>query len=130
MEDQPKLFYGSSQEVITSAILAAGGFKTVAGKLWPSRKPESAYARLKACVDDDKPETLCLDEVILIAKMAREAGDHSLMRFLGMELSYEIKPIAPEDEKTALQRSFVQAVKTVERIAERLEKFGGLRAVS
>jgi hypothetical protein len=47
-----------------------------------------------------------------------------------MEHSYEIKPISPEDEKTALQQSFVQAVKTVERIAERMEKFGGLRAVS
>jgi hypothetical protein len=128
--DQPKLFEDSLKDAIGTAIKAAGGFKTVAGVLWPTKKPDSAYARLKACVDEKKDEELTPDELSMIIKLAREQGDHSIMRYLGMEHSYEIKPISPEDEKTALQQSFVQAVKTVERIAERMEKFGGLRAVS
>lgn len=122
--DQPNLFEDSFLDAIGTAIKAAGGFKVVAAILWPARKIETAYARLKACVDDKQPEELTPDEIKKIAELARKAGDHSIMRYLGMELGYEVKVISPEDQKTALQRAFVDAMKKFEHLAGRMDRLG------
>lgn len=96
---QESLFHESLADALGSAIAAAGGFKRVAGELWPSRKPESAYARLKACLDDSKPENLTLDEIVRVSRLAHEAGSHVVMAFLAAELGYaEPQPVSPRDE--------------------------------
>lgn len=120
---QPALFYETAADALGSCIQAAGGFKRVAGQLWPSMKAESAYARLKACLDDAKHERLSPDEIIGIAKMAREQGCHAWAQFVATELGYAA-PVAldPEDERAALQREFVDGVARLEALARRLSK--------
>lgn len=45
-----KLFYDDEYDAIATAIGSSGKeFKTVAAHIFPDMKPESAYARLKAC---------------------------------------------------------------------------------
>lgn len=96
--NQENLFHETPEDAIGAVISACGGFKKVACLLWPTRKAESAYARLKACLDDSKDEKLTLGEVVAIARMGREAGAHAFMNFLCAELAYtEVKPIAPID---------------------------------
>lgn len=96
--DQENLFHETPEDAIGAVIGACGGFQKVATLLWPTRKPQSAYARLKACLDDSKDEKLTLSEIIAIARMGRESGAHAFMNFLTSELAYTaVKPIAPID---------------------------------
>ena len=121
---QSELFYETANDALGACIQAAGGFKRVAGLLWPSLKPDSAYARLKACLDDGKAEKLTADEIFAIAKMAREKGCHAFAQFAGSELDYEFKPITPEDQAAELQREFIAATNTLRAIGDRLTRLG------
>lgn len=101
---QDPLFYDTENDALRSCIAAAGGVKVVAGKLWPSLKPASAYARLSACLDESKHEKLTFAEIITVGRLGRDAGCHALMQYLGAELSYEIKATTPKDDlATALE---------------------------
>jgi hypothetical protein len=122
--NQEALFYETACDAIAACVVAAGGFKRVASTLWPSSKPESAYARLKACLDDGKAEKLTAEEIIGIAKLAKEQGCHAWAQFIGAELGYEIRPMDPADEATDLQNKFIEAVRLSSQIAERLERLG------
>lgn len=117
---QGELFYDTVYDAIHNAILACDGFKVVSGVLWPAMKPSSAYARLKSCVDLHKDEKLDLEEVIAIARLAKDRGNHALMQYLGSELGYKVETVEPEDERAALQRDFINAVETVSKIQQRL----------
>jgi hypothetical protein len=119
---QAELFYDTIYDAIHNAILSCDGFKVVAGKLWPAMKPSSAYARLKSCVDEHKDEKLCMEEVLVIAKLAKERGNHALMQYLGDELGYSIQALEPEDERAAIQREFVNAVERLEQIQQRMAR--------
>ena len=107
---QDSLFYDNENDALRSCIAAAGGNKVVAGKLWPSLKPGSAYARLVNCLDQDKHEKLTFAEIIQVGRLGREAGCHALMSYLGAELAYEVKALGPKDElASALERFDIQA---------------------
>ena len=119
--NQGALFYETAADALGSCIVAAGGFKRVSCSLWPSMKPESAYARLKACIDDSKRECLSPDEIVGIAKMAREQGCHAWAHFCAAELGYAAPvPIDPDDARAELQREFVDGVARLEALARRL----------
>jgi hypothetical protein len=106
MSGQDSLFYDCENDALRSCIAAAGGFKTVAGLLWPSLKPGTAYSRLTACLDDSKHEKLTFAEIIRIGKLGREADCHALMQYLGAELAYECRAIGPKDELAAALETF------------------------
>jgi hypothetical protein len=102
---QSALFHESFADAVTSAVLAVGGWKKAAGLLWPTMKPESAYARLKACVDDGKAEQLKLDEIVGLGRLARDAGDLSMARYLAAEWGLA-EPVVrdPVDQADELRR--------------------------
>lgn len=118
--NQEALFYDTENDALRSCIAAAGGFKVVAGNLWPSLKPGSAYSRLTACLDESKHEKLTFAEIIAVGRMGKEAGCHALMSYLGTELSYEVRAVAPEDQRAELQRKFVAGVAQLTELARRL----------
>jgi len=66
---QDKLFYEDEFEAL--ALMISGSdksFKEVASFLFPHLKPESAYARLKACLNGDKDERLTFGQIIAAMK--------------------------------------------------------------
>lgn len=103
---QTELFHDSIYDALGSAVKAAGGWKVVAGKLWPGMEPASAYAKLKACLDVKEREKLALHEFMAILQIAREKADLSVLQYLCAELSCAPPvALAPKDElQTALQR--------------------------
>lgn len=120
--NQGELFYDTIYDAISNAVQASGGFKTVAGELWPTKKQGTAYARLKACLEDHTDEKLDPEEVLAIAKMAKIQGNHALMQYLGQELGYQVIPLEPEDERTALQRQYIEATKVIRGIVDRMDR--------
>lgn len=94
---QTALWHDTILDAIAGAVQAAGGIKRVSGKVWPALDATSAAARLRAALNPDHAQKLAPEELLLIAQLAREAGDHSLMNFFSRELAYRApEPLEPE----------------------------------
>src|SRR6185369_13831133 len=132
MGHQSRLFYEDIYDAIGTTIMALGGYKKVGYTLWPNMKMESAYARLKNCVDPSKPEKLAPDELATLIREGKKAGCNAIPEFISDDAGYE-RPVPknPEDELATLQREFIASVKKQEQIAERIERVvsSPLRAV-
>lgn len=123
-----KLFYDDEFDALAQTIANSDrGFKQCAAFLFPHLKPESQYARLKACLNGDKDERLTLGQIIVLCKFC---DSYDALYFMADELGHD-RPIVrkPEDEKAALQREFIESVKAQKQIADRLERLGVLPAV-
>lgn len=118
---QDKLFYESALQAVEIAIAeSAFTYKQVASHLWPAKKPDTAYARLKACLNDDKDEKFSFEEIIEICK---HIDRYDPLYFFADECSHSRgEPCAPEDEAANLQREFIASAKRMENIAARIEK--------
>lgn len=99
-------------EALIEAVKACGGTKRMAALLWPAKAAqnlEAARRYLANCLNPECAEKLSLEEIMMIARTAREAGDHTLMRFLAKHLSYaEPTPVEPTDELADLLRQYLQ----------------------
>lgn len=116
-----RLFYDDEFQAIDAAIIASEkSYKEVAHFLWPAKKPDSAYARLKACLNPEKDERLTLGEIVAICQFC---GHVDPLLFLCDELSHERpKPITKEDELAALLRQYLEATKLLQRIGPTIER--------
>jgi hypothetical protein len=111
-------------DALATDIMAAGGFKKVAAAIWPNMRMESAYARLKACMDADKDQKLSPEEVMSIKRMAREVDSWAAVTFELRELHFEAPaPVEPEDQRARVQQEFVDAVAHLERLKRELESW-------
>lgn len=116
---QGKLFYDTASDALVTAILSAGGYKKVSHALWPAKDEKTAYARLKACLDESKNEKLEFEEVIAIARMAKERDCHALMQYLGSVLGYAVAEVTPEEQLgSALSKFDATAGVLMDAIAE------------
>lgn len=127
--NQDQLFYDNENDALRTCIAASGGVKVVAGKLWPSMKPTTAYARLAACLEEGRNEKLTFAEIIQVARLAREAGCHALMSYMGAELAYDVKPVAPKDELAAALEAFDSKADEILRVIQAVQR-AKVRAVS
>lgn len=125
--EQCVLWHDSFADAIGSAIDAAGGMKRVATTLWPGVDATTAAARLRACLNDDQPHKLDSQEIVHIARLARAAGNHSVMHYLGTELGYLINPIEPEDENLALDRRIADGLDELNKLLRLRDRKTGLR---
>jgi hypothetical protein len=108
MVEQVRLWHDSWEDAVGTAVQAAGGTKKVAELLWPTLKPETAYTRLKHCLDPDKADKLSLGEFFMIARLARAAGEHSIARYFGHDAGYEFKPIADAENEKRVRKAKIQ----------------------
>lgn len=127
MSAQPPLFFECTNDALREAVRASGGTKIVGPKLWPAKAPDAAARLLADCLNENRSERLDPDQVILIARLARERDCHAVMQHLAAELGYVATAIEPADEAAELQRQYVEATKSLLRMAERIER---LRSVA
>lgn len=130
-----KLFYDDEFDAIATAIGEAKihnkDFKKVAGHLFPDMKPESAYARLKACCSPTGDQRLTFGQVIRLMVFC-EAYD-PLYHACDETLHARPDRKAPEDEAVKLVEVIGSATGTIERALKSLEHLkarGGIRAVA
>lgn len=96
---QSALWHDTIYDALGTAVQAAGGNKRVSARLWPNIDSSSAQARLRSSLNTDHVQKLDLDEFVVIARIGKESGDHSVMEYLARELGYEIKPLAAAETK-------------------------------
>lgn len=119
---QDELWHEDIDDALDTVIKATGGYKKIAGWLWPSSNSKSAYARLKACVNPDKAERLSPEELMRLLKAGREIGCHAAMNFIAGQTGYEAKPIDPKLYLAELQESFIEYARRMEKISEQITR--------
>lgn len=86
---QDRLIEETEDDVWDALIIACGGYKKVAGTLWPNLKPDTRYAKLKNCFRADKDERLTWEERKMVLRLGSEVGCHIGMHQLSSDLLYE-----------------------------------------
>ena len=121
-------------QALIECVKAAGGSKVVGHKLWPEKMVDAAQRHLLACLNEDKPERLSPEHLLMLLRLARERGCLVGLNFMLGELSCApAQPIEPRDEMAELQRAFIESVNLQAKLAERMERAAGrmpLRAVA
>lgn len=124
--DQAALFHDNENDALATDIMVIGGYKKTAGMLWPSMKIDSAYARLKNCLRDDKSEKLDFCEIIQIVLWARDYNSFATINYITDSTGFErAAPRKPEDAKAELQRQFIESVQFQKQLLDRIERWGG-----
>lgn len=118
---QQKLFYEDEFEALQLMISGSGrSFKEVASFLFPHHKPESAYARLKACLNPDKDERLTFGQIIAAMKFCERYDP--LMFACDETLHARPDRKAPEDEEVRLVAAINEASSTLTKAMRQLER--------
>lgn len=126
---QIPLFFDSYEAAIAATVTALGGNKKAGNLLWPSMPADEAGRKLAHCLNPEKREKLCPNELALIRREARKKGVHILAHYEARDAGYaEPQPINPEDEAAQLQREYIAAVKGMQALAERIERNTSMRA--
>lgn len=127
--------YESLNQALIECVKVAGGSKVVGHKLWPEKAVDAAQRHLLACLNEDKPERLSPEHLLMVLRLARDRGCTAGIDFMLRELSCApSQMIEPRDEVAELQRAFIESVNLQAKLAERMERamgrVVGLRAVA
>jgi hypothetical protein len=118
--NQTALFHETVFDALGADIAAAGGFKAVAGKLWPAQA--NSDTKLRNSINPDQPHKLCPDEVLQIKRLAREHGSTATVDFEAQQLGFKPTWIDPADEADELRREVRELLVSVTRKLDRIEK--------
>lgn len=123
---QQKLFYEDEFEALQLMISGSErSFKEVAAYLFPHLKPESGYARLKACLNPDKDERLTFGQIIAAMNFCER---YDPLMF-GCDETLHARPDrkAPEDEQVRLVAAINEASSTLNKAMRQLERMQAAR---
>lgn len=108
-------------DCLIECVKAAGGSKVVGHKVWPEKTVDAAQRHLLNCLNEGKAERLTPDQVLLIARLAREKGCHAYMQHMADALSYgEPVPVEPKDEADELRRQVLEMGRDLQARLDRL----------
>lgn len=118
--DSGKLFYEDEFEALSLMISGSDKtFKEVASYLFPHLKTESAYARLKACLNPEKDERMTFGQII--AAMNFCCRYDPIYFACDDTLHHRPARKAPEDEETKFIEAIQQAASTMDKAMRQLE---------
>ena len=114
--------FDTLNDTLIECVKAAGGSKAVGARLWPEKALEAAQRHLLACLNEGKPERLTPEQVLLVARLAREHGCHAYMEFCARSLSYAApQPVRPVDEADELRRQVLEMGRAMQAALARLQ---------
>ncbi|MFP4155939.1 MAG: hypothetical protein ACLFSG_09615 [Halothiobacillaceae bacterium] len=114
-------FYACAEDATQAAIHKSGKpLKAVAYELWPALKMDTAYSRLRGCLNHDRPEKLTADEHLMVARITNQ---FDFLHYCAQELHHtRPEPVAPEDEAAALKREMLRLGADMKGLFARLEQ--------
>lgn len=123
MQTQMNLMHDSITDSIREVIMALGGFKKVGALMFPEALADHAAGKIRDCLNPDRRERFTPEQLLMIARMGRQAGCHALINYMAREAGYaDPQPIDPEDEVARLQREFIEATRALSAMAARIEQ--------
>lgn len=113
-------FHETAEDATKKSIIDSKyTFEQVASKLWPELKLVSAYARLKNALREDARELLTADQHLFIANFTEQ---YHFLYYCAQHCHHsQPDPVAPADEKAALQHEFNESVTRLEELAQRIQ---------
>lgn len=124
---QSELFHETIYDALGTTILALGGYKAVAHRLWPARP--NSYTALKHAVNPSKREALHPHEVELIVQWGRDINCHAVMEYLSCAARYkDPEPVEPEDEQLQLDRRIAELGDVLTTLLQKRERIPRRRA--
>lgn len=120
--NQTALWHDTIYDAIGADIAAAGGFKVVAGKIWPNTDPATGATKLRNAVNPEQAQKLCPQEVMIIKRLAKEHGSTATIDYEARDLSYRVEWIDPEDELEQIERENNELLKAILKRQERAEQ--------
>ena len=119
----PALFHESLLAAIGEVVAVLHGPKTVGAALRPELSAENAGKWVSNCLNAEHPQKFDPEQVLFILREGRKAQAHAAINYLLREAGYaDAQPIEPEDEKAALQRQFIEGMKSLEQMMARLNR--------
>lgn len=119
---QLSLMHESLNDALREAVQALGGSKKLGAMMWPELPLDHASNKVRDCLNPDRRERFNPDQVLMIMRLARQAGSHALANYMMREAGYaDPLPVEPEDEIARMQREFVEATKALGQLAARIE---------
>jgi hypothetical protein len=123
MNNQPPLFVESIYDAMRAMVQHLGGPKTVGAALWPAKSVDDARKQLLDCLNPERHEKLDPDQLVLLFRLAREAGFHVAKHWLDAETGYlPSVPADPAEEQARLVDVIETAGVTLQRALETLDR--------
>jgi len=120
---QDSLFHEDIFDAVKTDVMAIGGAKKVGAMLWPEKSADKAGEHLSNCLNRLRAEKLDIEQVMFIARQAREVGSHATMTFFASDCGFSVpQPVDPADERAELQRQVVAAAADFKTLVARLER--------
>lgn len=120
--------YECPEDALKAAVSALGGAKAVGAKLYPDKTPDAAARLLLDCLNPSRAEKLDLSQVLMILRLARDAGHHSPMQWIAGEIGYEARAVTRAEEADRLTTVVEQSAKTLAAALATLERLQRVRA--
>ena len=131
--EQNQLFTESLYVALDDVVRACGGYKKIAGQLWPDLAIESAYARIKACLNPDKAEKFSVETIEWLLRIGRMNGVHVAATHLMRSAGYQNPiPCAPKSPKRILlerQEALAAEQRRLQEEIDRIDHAENLKAV-
>ena len=116
-----KLFYDDEFEALQNMVSGSGKtVKEIAAHLWPEMRPESAYAKLKACLNSKGDENFRFGQVIALMKFCNCYD--ALFYICDETMHARPDRKAPEDESVKLVEVIEGAADTMTKAMAALER--------
>lgn len=122
-------FFESPEDAVRAAVQALGGAKKVGTLLWNDKGVDNASRLLLDCINPSRAEKLEMSQVMMILRLAKEAGCHAPFQWMAAQIGYDVKPITKAEEVDRLTTVVEQSTKTLASALEALERIhmGGAR---
>lgn len=120
---QLDLMHETLNDALVHVVSGLGGYKKVGPVLRPELPVDQAAGWLRDCLNTQRREKLDPEQMVLLLKLARQAGIHAGMGFIAGECGYATPaPVEPDDEKAALMRTYIEIGKQITAVAARMER--------
>lgn len=96
-------------------------YKEVAHHIYPHLRVDSAYSRLKLCLNPDKEDKLSLGEILAICRFCER---YDILMYLADECGFKRpEPKPKEDFASELRKDCLKMKEFFEQMAEKMERF-------
>lgn len=115
-------FFDSPEDALKAIIQQLGGIKKVGPRLFPDKTVDAAARYLLDCVNAERSEKLSLSQIMMLLRLAHEAGYHTAYAWISGEVGYDVKPITKAEEVDRLTTVVEQSTKTLATALAALER--------